>query len=109
MRCAGKDGPDELWRKVVGAVCDSYYHAKQRFDELPPVCQRFVGGPSELRRMGQMDEDTLMTVTRGQFMRRVESLLEWEKVMADTPPEVLRLVQGISDTMRLPGSFDEEG
>jgi len=102
MRDTGSDAPEALWRKVVRAVCDGYYHAAERFEELPSVCKQFVGSPENLRSMSQMDEDVLMTVTRGQFMKRVDTLLECEKVMQETPAHVLRLMQGLGGAMRMP-------
>lgn len=102
MRNIGVDDGEALWAKLAEAVCDGYYHAEERFAALPYACQRFVGTPGELRAMSQMDEDTLRTVTRGQFMRRVEALKEQERIMLETPRRVLDLLGVATDRMQLP-------
>lgn len=96
MRQVEEDDTEELWAKIVRAACNSAYNAKEMFDALPYPCQRFVGSPQELRNMGQLDEDIFRTVTRGQFMRRAEALKKQEKILRDTPPEILALAQALS-------------
>lgn len=96
MRQVDKDDTEELWAKLVRAVCNSAYNAQAMYDALPYACQRFVGSAQELRNMGQMDEDILRTVTRGQFMRRVEALKAQEKIIRDTPPDILAIAQALS-------------
>lgn len=106
MKSAGTDGIEELWAMLVAAMSDGYYHAKERFDALPRVCQRFVGSPGELRAMSQLNEDDIRTVTRGQFMRRAQSLMDQEKILQETPPHVLQLVRGLADEWKLPSGND---
>lgn len=106
MKSAGTDGIEEMWTILMKAVCDGYYHAQERFEELPRVCQRFVGSPSELRTMSQIDEDVLQTVTRGQFMKRAQSLIDQEKILKETPEHVLQLVRGLSDKWELPSGTE---
>lgn len=95
MTNIGNDDAEALWQKLVTAICDGHYHAEERYAVLPYVCQRFVGSPKELRAMAQTDEDILHTVTRGQFMKRVENLRQQEKVMQETPKHVLDLLNGM--------------
>ena len=102
MRNIGQDDDETLWQKLVEAVCDGIYHAKERFDALPYACQRFIGSPRELREMALMNFETLRTVTRGQFMKRVAQLREQERILLDTPKEVLDLLRQAADVLSLP-------
>lgn len=101
MKDVGKDGNEELWTKFVQAISNGYYNANEMFAELPYVCQKFVGSPRELRAMSQMDEDVLHTVTRGQFMKRVEILKQREKLILETPREVLELLGVVTEDRML--------
>lgn len=39
----------EAWTMVYKALCNSNYHALEEFDRLPPMVQRAVGSPDQLR------------------------------------------------------------
>ena len=72
----------------------SYYHAEKKFAELPPVLQKLVGSPQQLRDWALMNTEDINTVVASNFMRsyrmRVKSerdyqmLPEVSKQMIDT-------------------------
>lgn len=68
---AKKDMLSELdaWAQTRLAIRDSSYHAEERFDELPEICQRIVESPENLRKWALMDSETLESVVMSQFLR----------------------------------------
>jgi hypothetical protein len=89
MRGLEKDGPEELWAKLCKAAQRGYYNAREEFAALPEPCQRFCGTPEGLKLLAMMDEELFSTVTRGQFMRRIE-MLQTQAEMRSTLPDGLR-------------------
>ena len=66
--------PDEMteleaWGFVARALRNSGYNSQQEFDRLPPVVQRVVGSPSQLREWAIMDSDTVQSVVASNFQR----------------------------------------
>lgn len=82
----GEPTDEELWQMLRNAVCNGYYGAKEEFDKLPRVVQRYLGSPSALRDLAQIDVRTLDTVTHGRFLKQIVSLRERQE-FADSLPE----------------------
>lgn len=94
-------GAEKVWSQVLNAIRDSLYHAKDRFEELPPAAKAFVGSPGNLRSMGMMDEDMVQSATRSQFLKAYPGLLEREKLRSEMRPEALYALKGM-DLKALP-------
>ena len=97
----GEPTDEELWRMLRKAASNGYYGAREEFDKLPRVVQRYLGSPSALRDLSQIDEKTLDTVTHGQFLKQIVSLRERQE-FADSLPEPMKEV-----VARLYGKLEE--
>lgn len=82
----GEPTDEELWQMLRRSVSNGYYGAREEFDRLPRVVQRYLGSPSALRDLAVIDEKTLNTVTKGQFLKQIVSLRERQE-FADSLPE----------------------
>ena len=75
------------WHLVYKAICDSAYHAEERFCELPETIRRAVGSPANLREWGQMETETVNSVIQSQFLRsyraEVKRASDLRKLSAD--------------------------
>jgi uncharacterized protein YcgL (UPF0745 family) len=103
----GEPTDEELWQMLRRAVSNGYYGAREEFDRLPRVVQRYLGSPSALRDLAVIDEKTLNTVTKGQFLKQIVSLRERQE-FADSLPEgvkeaVVRLYRKPEDPAMLSG------
>ena len=78
----------EAWLLVSKALCNGYYGAEQEFERLPPIVQKAVGSPSQLRNWSQTDSDSVENVIQSNFMRTYRQELtknrEIRKVPQDT-------------------------
>jgi hypothetical protein len=94
----------ELWEALYKAISDSSYHAGERFLELPPECKEFAGSPRQLKDMGQIDVDTLQTVTKALFYKQIP-ILRARRTARETMPENIRgLISGMSEKMQIEGA-----
>lgn len=78
----------EAWGLVFNALSNSGYHAKEEFEKLPPVIQRIVGGPSQLKEWCMMDTQTLNSVVSSNFMRSYRSRAKYEQEYQALPNEI---------------------
>lgn len=88
---SGELTDEELWQKLRRATSNGYYGAKEEFEKLPKVVQRYLGDPSALRELSQMDEETFNTVVHGQFLKQIQALKSREEYDRRLPPEVKKL------------------
>jgi hypothetical protein len=59
----------DAWAHVYKAICDSNYHAEERFSELDPIEQRAVGSPDVLKGWAMADAEDGLTVIQSQFLK----------------------------------------
>lgn len=90
---------EELWIRLKKAIGNGLYGAKQEFDKLPPVLQRYCGSPATLRELAVVSEDVLNTVNHGQFLKQIKIIKDREEYAAKLPDEVKMLVGQIFKPM----------
>lgn len=94
----------EAWQLVSKATRNSGYHAKEEFDKLPPLVQRLVGSPNQLREWGMMEAETVESVVASNFQRsyNVRAIHEREQMaLPSALKETLNKLSG-SLSMALP-------
>lgn len=82
----------EAWALVMKAIKNSGYKSREEFDKLPPMLQRLVGSPNQLREWGMMDMDTVGTVVASNFMRSYRARSQSEKEIAALPSDVRKML-----------------
>lgn len=85
----------EAWGIVSKAVRNGFYGAKEEFEKMPPVIQRIVGSPSQLKEWAMMDSETLHSVVASNFQRSYKAIAARENEIAKLPADVKGLVQKI--------------
>jgi hypothetical protein len=75
------------WNAIRHAIKSSIYYSAENFENLPPIAQKFVGSPSQLKAWA-MEEDFQDGVLRGQFLKQYEVLKEREHYNAMLPENV---------------------
>lgn len=89
-------GEAEAWGLVRKACSNGLYGAKQEFDKLPPMVQRIVGSPSQLREWATMDGDELNSVIASNFQRAYRTATARERDYNNLPPDVRAIADRLS-------------
>ena len=84
----------EAWNIVKKAI--GYYNAQEHFEALPPILQKLVGSPNQLREWGMMDMDEVNTIVASNFMRSYKARVQHEKETAMLPESTRAMIQGLS-------------
>jgi hypothetical protein len=86
----------EAWGKVLAAIQSANYYAQENYDSLPPIIQKIVGSPSQLREWALMESDTVNSVIQSNFMRSFTTKQKQETEKALLPQSTKAMISGIS-------------
>lgn len=86
----------EAWTLVSKALRNGYYGAEEEFAKLPPIVQKAVGSPSQLRMWATTDEKSIETVVSSNFMRTYNTEVKRAEEYARLPEDVKAIIQKIS-------------
>ncbi len=92
----------EAWELVRKAIRNSGYEAREEFAKLPPVVQRLVGSPNQLREWAMMDSDVLGSVVASHFQRSYRARMESEREYLALPSDVRNTMARLSGSMKMP-------
>lgn len=81
----------QAWSLVRKAMCDSIYHAQERFDELPEKVRRAVGSPQNLKAWG-IEDSYNENVAQSHFINSYRRVCEDAKKINAMPVEVRTLI-----------------
>lgn len=82
----------EAWSLVSRALRNGYYHAEEEYAKLPPLVQKAVGAPSQLRNWAVTDIESVENVIQSNFMRTYRAALKYEQEMAKMPAELRKIM-----------------
>jgi hypothetical protein len=103
--------PQEAWQLVNAATQRGIFHTKDEFDKLPPVVQRIVGSPNQLKEWAMMDAETVQSVISSNFQRSYTVRAEKEREYMALPTGVKNTLAEISGKLgfaTLPGGAHED-
>ena len=92
----------EAWALVLKAISRSGYEAKTEYDKLPPLVQKVVGSPNQLREWGLMNSETVQSVVASNFQRGYRTMQEREAALQKTPPAIREMFAAMTKPMELP-------
>lgn len=78
----------EAWALVSRAIRNGYYGAETEFEKLPPIVQKAVGHPSQLRHWAVTDLESIENVVQSNFMRTYRAVLAESKQMERMPTDI---------------------
>lgn len=99
----------EAWGKVYKAIQSANYYAQENFDNLPPILQRLVGSPNQLREWAQMDTEDLQSVVSSNFHRSYTARVKQEKEYQVLPSSNKQIIQGLANKFNMPSLAEGEG
>lgn len=100
--------PQEAWDLIAKATRNSTYNAQAEFEKLPPVVQKLVGSPMQLKEWASMDTDTLQSVVASNFQRSYRVRASKEREFMALPPAVQQEMTRIAAGFKMPGLPEEK-
>ena len=78
----------EAWSMVSKALKNGTYGAEEEFAKLPPIVQKAVGAPSNLRQWAQTDADSVENVIQSNFIKTYRSAVKREQELQALPQNI---------------------
>ena len=88
----------EAWSLVSKALRNGYYGAVEEFNNLPPLVQKAVGSPDNLRNWAQTDSESIENVVQSNFMRSYRLVVNRENEIKKMPADVRTLIENVNKT-----------
>lgn len=88
----------EAWALVSKALKNGYYGTVEEFDSLPPLVQKAVGNPDNLRNWSQTDTNSIENVVQSNFMRSYRLVVNRENEIKKMPADVRTLIENVNKT-----------
>lgn len=85
----------EAWALVSKAIRNSGYNSVEEFAKLPPLVQKAVGLPDQLR-VCALDEHYNEGVVRGHFINCYKVVLERERELQKMPKSIQNMIESIN-------------
>ena len=83
----------EAWSLVSKALRNGYYGAAEEFNKLPPLVQKAVGSPDNLRNWSQTDTNSIENVVQSNFMRTYRTVVNRAKEYQKMPKDIQALIE----------------
>lgn len=83
----------QAWGLVRKAINNSGYHSEEEFAKLPPLVQKAVGTPGQLKQWGLSDIESIETVAQSNFMRTYRAVAKREDEVSRMPIEIRKLIK----------------
>lgn len=96
----------EAWNTVYKAI--SYYKAGENFEKLPPMLQKLVGSPNQLREWAQMDGETVRSVIQSNFMRSYTARVKVDTQIQQLPESTKKVIAELSGKFSIEGGKGNE-
>lgn len=87
------------WSLVLKAIRRSTYYSEEEFAKLPPVVQRAVSSPRQLREWATLEDvdGKTLTVIQSNFQRTFRAEQQRERERNKLSPDVLRLMRPLNN------------
>lgn len=106
--------PDEMteqeaWSLVSNALRNSSYGSVEEFAKLPPLIQKVVGSPEQLKLWAMMEADVVQSVVSSNFQRSFRTGQNRDRDLQKLPGDVKAFISQIAGTAigRLEDGHDE--
>lgn len=91
------------WGLVWKAICNSGYHAEEEFEKLPPIIQKTVGSPSQLREWAILEDidGNTITVLQSNFQRTFRAEQKRENDKQKLSPDIRKLLKDVLENPKI--------
>lgn len=91
----------EAWSMVSRALRNGIHGAEEEFAKLPPVVQKAVGTPSNLRQWAQTDNLSVENVIQSNFIKTYRSVAAREQELQKLPQDMREVLSGVADKIAI--------
>lgn len=74
---------------------------EEQFSNYSPEVKRFFGSVNQVRQLAMVDMETINTVTKGQFLKQYDILVQRDKEEKLLPAPMKEMIEGLANKFAL--------
>ena len=91
----------EAWNEAYDMICGGLYMTEEQFRTASPEVQKFFGNVKQVKELAMTDTKTVNTVTKGQFLKQYDILVERERQQKLLPEQMQQMIGQLSEKMNV--------
>lgn len=92
----------EAWNEAIKMISNGLYMTEEQFNNYSSEVKRFFGSVNQVRQLAMVDMETINTVTKGQFLKQYDILLQRDKEEKLLPAPMKEMIEGLANKFALP-------
>lgn len=89
----------EAWNEAYKMICCGNYMTAEQFEIASPEVKKFFGNVRQVSELAKTDLDVVNTVTKGQFLKQYEILVQREQERKMLPPQMQEFTKQLAEKM----------
>lgn len=89
----------EAWNEAYKMICCGNYMTAEQFEIASPEVKKFFGNVRQVSELAKTDLDVVNTVTKGQFLKQYDILVQREQERKMLPPQMQEFTKQLAEKM----------
>lgn len=89
----------EAWNEAYSMICKGTYMEEEEFEKASPEVKKFFGNVRQVRELAQTNTDVVNSVTKGQFLKQYEVIVNREKEQKLLPQSMQDFIKQLAERM----------
>lgn len=91
----------EAWNEAYKMICNGLYMSQEQFETASPEVKKFFGNIKQVKELAKTDTDVVNTVTKGQFLKQYDVLVQREQTQEMLPTQMQKKINQIAEKMNI--------
>lgn len=91
----------EAWNEAIKMISNGLYMTEEQFNNYSSEVKRFFGSVNQVRQLAMVDMETINTVTKGQFLKQYDILVQRDKEEKLLPAPMKEMIEGLANKFAL--------
>lgn len=87
----------EAWDEAYKMICNGLYMTEEQFESASPMVKNFFKDIKQVRELAKSDIQSVNTVTKGQFLKQYDVLVQREKEEKIIPLDMQKMISQIAN------------
>ena len=89
----------EAWNEAYRMICNGNYMTAEQFEMASPEVKKFFGDVRQVSELAKTDLDVVNSVTKGQFLKQYDVLVQREQERKMLPPQMQEFTKQLAERM----------
>lgn len=91
----------EAWNEAYAMICRGTYMTEEEFEKASPEVKKFFGNVRQVKELAQTNTDVVNSVTKGQFLKQYEVIVNREKEQKLLPQSMQDFTKQLAERMNI--------